>query len=278
MKSLPSLNPPTEPSRALEPPSQCSAEPFADLPRPFDFIKKSKEFSLQSLIELVDHNQTHSSSLLLEAGKALQAVVERFPEAKTIAAAYRSAGGEGSPPAHATLTRRVFAGLVITEFLSEREYDASNVYHHRFASGIVKLIEKEGEKFSEHRDDLLTATAQILRNKPSDAVNQLQELRRQTNRFAGIEQPNPSFTEVDKFLEKHLPVLLEDNEEIEATRDLLASWLARFDAKTDAQKNSARSPSQHLAREGSQTYGVSNSEGTPPTQNRKNVRRKMIFE
>lgn len=188
-------------------------------------IRSFQELSLLSdkvVTNAVTGNIAKTVSLMLEAGKALQSVVTRYPNEKGINASFRDAGGIGKAPDLATLTRNVFAGLVLTGQLAEDAYDGAVMNHCKVVSPTLNILAKHAEKFegdlaNEFREEI----AGIMTAKPEDAVKQLKEIRTQVEAIAGVgkEIPTP-FEILAKALEENLPLIFGDD--LELAYDLLA--------------------------------------------------------
>lgn len=151
------------------------------------------------------------SSIRLEQGKALQVCVERHPEIKTVAKAYRACGGIGNPPAHALMTRNTLLGYVLTGYMTEDSFDSSNLNDHKQASPIANLLEKHKDKFvgkgADMPDQVRRQVAEIMTDKPEDSVKQLKAIRKQVEDFLGINQEKPALERLQEALDKLVPEL-----------------------------------------------------------------------
>ena len=87
------------------------------------------------------------------------------------------------PAEHVTQTRNIFAALVLSGHLTEKEYDDSIPSHHRYGSGIINLIKKHEDKLEPHRESIYAELAGILAEKPEGAVEQLKILRGKVSRL-----------------------------------------------------------------------------------------------
>lgn len=138
--------------------------------------------TIKVLTNLVGGAEKKTHSIYLECGKALVALKEKHPDAKSLNAAYREAGGKGKAPDHGVMMANVFTGLVLEDHLDEAAYDCAKSRDCRIASPIINLLakgeEKDGFEFPEdYAKNTLAKVGQIMTDQPKDSGKQLEKIR-----------------------------------------------------------------------------------------------------